>query len=528
MKKNLFTIAVLYIFFLLSGRAYGAGEQTIVLGGDLSWQTMETRQGIGEASGIRPNPVLLLSGYAGEAAFLDLDLSFNEGQAGHFVDSRGRYAVSVSPGLRAAPAPWSRTGAAAALFTGAGGQEPLALYPLPGALFAEGSHVQDFSLEFWLYPQTIENGAQILSWTSYKPDLLGDFIYQRIQSTIVRNRTQWNFDNFFSSPGRTEHQSLILSGPPLVPRTWSHHLIRFDADIGLLEYWVNGELEAASHATATGRERGEVFTPVIGQNGRWALGAHFSGMIDVFRVHSRRMEVPAQAQFHSLGGRVESRPLDLGRASSRVLRIEASGGRTSSVAGVVRNEYTGSNPLDFADHSAVHFFVRTSDGLHHWDDSPWIPVTPGTDIAGGLQGRFVQIAADFFPSADGQTSPYLSEVRLIYHAAAPPPPPTNLIAVAHDGAVELSWRASPSRELGGYLVYFGIAPGEYFGDNAIIDGVRRTSPIDVGNRTSVRIEGLTNGRLYFFAVAAYNGQAGLPEAGDFSREVAVRPRRMAE
>jgi hypothetical protein len=99
--------------------------------------------------------------------------------------------------------------------------------------------------------------------------------------------------------------------------------------------------------------------------------------------------------------------------------------------------------------------------------------------------------------------------------------------VAKDGAVELSWKASSSRETGGYLVYYGTARGEYFGDRAV--------PIDTGNRTSLRIEGLSNGTLYYFAVAAYNRPVSafepgrlVIEPGDFSREVAARPLRMAE
>ena len=119
------------------------------------------------------------------------------------------------------------------------------LRPRPGsrmrsaALFSPGSHVRDFSIEFWLYPQSIENGAQIISWVSSKPEH-GTHVYQRIEGVVVRNRIQLNFDNFFSSPGGERHKSLTLSGPRLLPRTWSHHLIRFDADLGLLEYLVNG------------------------------------------------------------------------------------------------------------------------------------------------------------------------------------------------------------------------------------------------------------------------------------------------
>ena len=533
MKKTLFMVVIVYSFLFLSGRVYGIGERTVLLGAASSWQAIERRQGVIEAPLIRPHPVLLLSGSVGNDPLLDLHLTFNEGQPERFADSRGRYDVFVSPALRAAPAPWSRVGAGAALFSGTGSvrDEPLTLRPRHGALFAPGSHIRDFSIEFWLYPQTIENGAQILSWASYKPDGRGDYVFQRIQSIVARNRLQWTFGDFFSSPCGREHRSLTLSGPPLLPRAWSHHLIRFDAEIGLLEYWVDGELEAVGYATSSGREGGEVYTPIIGQNGSWTFGARFSGMMDEFRVHRRHIDNPALTQFPSRGGRVESRTLDLGRPNSRLLKIEAFGGRTTNIAGTVRNEYAGNRGLSFPDHSAVNFFVRTSNELYRWNDSPWIPVRPGADLPDTFRGRFVQVAADFYPSADGQTSPYLSELRVIYHAAEPPPPPTRLVAVARDGAVELSWRASLSREIGGYLVYFGTAPGEYFGEHAIMNNMVHSSPIDVGNRTSVRIEGLTNGTLYFFAVAAY-GMPGdwpaLPEPGEFSREVAARPLRMAE
>jgi hypothetical protein len=150
-----------------------------------------------------------------------------------------------------------------------------------------------------------------------------------------------------------------------------------------------------------------------------------------------------------------------------------------------------------------------------------------------MRGRFIQIAADFYPSYDGETSPYLSEIIVFFHAADPPPPPSHLISVARDGAVELSWRPSHSRNPVGYLVFYGTASGEYFGDNGI-----QKSPIDVGSQTSIRIDGLRNGTLYFFAIAAYekslvgadtfdHGRLA-PEPGEFSREVAARPLRMAE
>jgi hypothetical protein len=73
------------------------------------------------------------------------------------------------------------------------------------------------------------------------------------------------------------------------------------------------------------------------------------------------------------------------------------------------------------------------------------------------------------------------------------------------------------------MVYYGTARGEYFGEGAI----RGASPIDAGKRTSLRIEGLRNGVLYYFAVAAYDRPEPF-HGGELSREVSARPLRMAE
>ena len=524
MRKIPFTLALLYCFFLLYGRVYGIGEKIIAFGASSSWEFLEKRQGITEVPLIRPNPVLVVAGNNGEEALLDLCLSFDEGQPGNFADSRGRYNITVSPELSAASAPLSRSGAASALFAGntRAGLEPLVLKPRPAALFAPGSRIRDFSVEFWLYPLNLENGEQIFSWASSGSDGRGGYVQQRIQCVALRSRTQWVFDNFFFSPGPsvrggTSSKTVSLTGPLLLNRTWSHHLIRFDADLGLLEYLVDGRLEALEYTSSTGREGGEVYTPVIGEDSRIALGSRFSGMMDEFRIYSAFLEKATLAKYPERGGRIETRTLDLGHSNSRVLRIEAFGGRTSDNAGKIRNEYSGNSPLKFPDHSEIKFFIRSSSSSYRWNDVLWIPVNPGTELP-ILRGRYVQIAADFYPSADGETSPYLSEFRIVYDAADPPPPPTHLTALANNGAVELSWKASASSDVGGYLVYYGTAKGEYFG------GPILESPINVGNRTSVRIDGLKNGTIYYFAVAAYadNGMV-LREPGEFSREAAARP-----
>ena len=523
-----FILTLLYSFFFVTGSIHGVGEKTITLGAAASWELMEKRQGITEISNIRPQSVLALSGGlsgngASNGSSLDLHLSFDEGRPSWFADSQGNYEVSVSAELGSATDPWSRLGKGAALFNGKSGansEGPLTLRPRPGALFAPGSHVRDFSVEFWLFPQNLQNGELVLSWHSSKPDGRGTYINQYIQCIAQRDRLEWTFGNFFFSPGERDSKTMSLSGPMLINRTWSHHLIRFDADLGLLEYLVDGRLEALDYATSTGRERGDVYTPVIGEDCRFVLGGRFSGLMDEFRVHSVCFEKPVLSRYSDRAGRVETRTMDLGYSNSNVLSVEAFGGRTSNSA---RSEYAGNGVLRFQDHAEIRFYIRSGSNPYLLNGVQWVPFVPGAELP-ELRGRYVQLAADFYPSGDGETSPYLSELRVVYRAAEPPPPPSLVTATVKDGAVELSWRASPSRDVGGYLVFYGTTKGEYF---------EAKSPIDVGNRTSLLVEGLRNGTLYYFAVAAYGMPDSreyyfVPEPGEFSREAEARPLRMAE
>ena len=527
MRNRPFILIALYIFFFCIVSIYGIGEKTILLGSGFTWDLMEKRQGVTEAHLIRPHPVLVLdstASFTGDQSPVSQDcyLSFDEGSPLGFRDSIGRYDVSApdpaSFGPGAVSAPWSRNGKGAALFsskTGPGASAgKLTLKPGKNALFASGSQVRSFSIEFWLNPQNLETGEQIFSLTASKPDGMGGYVYQDIQCTVSRNRLHWNLGNLFFAPGEKDPKSLTLSGPYIINKTWSRHLIRFDADLGLLEYLVDNKLEALEYATSTGRESGEVYTPFIGENCRLELGSRFSGMMDEFRIYRGCLADPGQG-IEPKFGRVETRTLDLGNTNSRLLKIEAFGGRTG-----FRNEYAGNGTLRFQDHSEIRIYARVSNSPYIWTNSPWIPVDTGTDLGESFIGRYVQVASEFYPGWDGEVSPYLSELRLIYNAAEPPAPPTNLIAVAKNGAVELSWKASPSRDVGGYMVYYGNAKGEYFGNHAIMDSELCLSPIDVSNRTSIVLEGLNSGLLYYFVVTAYDKPVS---PGEFSREVAARP-----
>ena len=536
MKKVSLFIYIVYIALLLCGSVYGVGENTIILGGGYTWRMAENRMGVTEVNSVRPTPVLALSsatgfstaGYSAATGVLgnflaipqsalDLSISFDERDKGLYRDSAGHYKVSVSPDIEEVDRRYARAGAGAALFNGNG---RVIVEPQSGnSLFAPGNRIGDFTIEFWLYPLNMENGEQVLSWAASKRTA-GDYITQRIFCSVSKNRLQWSFENFFTSTNGSSHINIEFSGnAPVVPKTWSHHLIRFDAVTGMVEYIVDGSSEAIFYATQKGKENGEVYTPVAGNTGIFLLGDNFTGLIDEFKIHNVCAGRSSIQKYISYGGRTESAAIDLGQTGS-VVKIDALGGRINLRGNGTINEFRENGRFRFSDDTEMNFFIRSGENPYLLNTKQWIHFIPGVNIS-GIQGRYVQIAVDFYPSADGETSPYLEQLRIVYLADEPPLPPKNLTAVAVDGGVLLRWKHSPSTDAIGYLVYYSSVRGELFGNETMFG----PSPVDVGYRTGLFVEGLKNGTLYYFRVAAYDRLTGEKNynVGEFSAEVTARP-----
>ncbi|MCX7032251.1 MAG: fibronectin type III domain-containing protein, partial [Spirochaetes bacterium] len=261
--------------------------------------------------------------------------------------------------------------------------------------------------------------------------------------------------------------------------------------------------------TDTGREKGEVAVPMIGSalSGPLAVGPKYTGFLDELRVSRRFVEAPSLARFPGQRGTAVSRLLDLGHAATRVVRIET----------------VQSTPSD----SAVFCYYRLSDELGRpasasaGAEAGWIPFAPGAGLPDTARGRYLQVMAELFPDGRRAEAPSLSSIRIVYEPHLPPLAPAGLTATPGNGKVSLSWRRVDDPEVKGYEVYYGGAPGSYFG----VGAAQGASPLDAGNVTQMEITGLENGALYYFSVTAYDG-AEPRQRSLFSVEVGARPSRI--
>jgi len=95
---------------------------------------------------------------------------------------------------------------------------------------------------------------------------------------------------------------------------------------------------------------------------------------------------------------------------------------------------------------------------------------------------------------------YYVPVTLIISPATTPPPSTTSSAT-------LTWNAITGTPVSGYKVYVGVAPHLY------------TQTINVGNVTSSVVKSLIVGRMYYFAVSAYNSAGESAPSNEVSKTI---------
>jgi hypothetical protein len=411
---------------------------------------------------------------------------------------RGPYAIVSGSGYSVAE---GKFGPGSVLFGGPGAE--LKLKPEAGALLGEKSEFRDFSIEFWIKPTDVRDGENLFSWQASKWS--GNALKtQEISCTLFKGKMRWRIVNLFSPQAGGDSSYELAGRSYLVPKSWSHHLLRFDFDTGMVEYLANGVSEAIVHATSTGREDGTVYIPSVGNRGEIKIGKDYSGQMDELRISRKFVDQPQLRPYQSSGARVESPIVDLGYSGSTLKAIKAITSTASS--------------------QGIEYLARSGDSYADWDEaSPaWVAFDPDRPLAVPLRGRYAQVALNLYPDGPGSSTPKLTSITLVYREFLPPPAPARVIAIAGDGEILVSWTRAPDPALKGYRVYYGEASREYFGRGSTMGA----SPVDVGDATSARLKGLVDGKLYFIAVSAY-GPGGADQESEFSDEVSARPLRSA-
>ena len=428
-------------------------------------------------------------------AATDLLIHFN---ASPLKDESGHYTfIGTAPVI--SKNTW-RLGRASCAFQGK--RDEKELVPGENALFRPGALWNDFSIEFWIYPAILANGESLICWNGSFVTTAKIIKQQSINCLINQRRLTWDFDNFFLSTSGAETHFLLTGLTAMLPRKWYHHLVRFDSNTGLLEYLVNGEIEAVLYTTETGREGSSVYLPLTGSRttGNLILGRDFTGFMDELYISRKFINKPLIRKYDNPVGSIVSRIIDFEYSGTVVKRIDA--------------------VFDKPGNSEIYFFYKMDNELYTRDElkPDWIQFLPGTELNAGVKGQYFQLKIEFYADGARSVSPSLSSLEIVYEPDLPPLPPPELIAVPGNGQVRLQWKKVNEYDIAGYLVYYGEFPGAYNGENAS----EGASPVDAGNTGQFLLTNLENGKVYYFAVVAYDS-AKPQHRSVFSREVSARP-----
>ncbi|WP_300367813.1 fibronectin type III domain-containing protein [Brachyspira sp.] len=352
-----------------------------------------------------------------------------------------------------------------------------------------------FTLEFYLNPHRLRINSQVLSKMAIYNDN-GVTKYSGIRANIINGRLVWQFNNLFSYNG--VYTNITLSeGEYLKEYEWRHHSISFDASTGKLVKYIDGLEEQVVYLTSTGDETGSPYIIEFDniKLDPLYLGQGFTGAIDSFYF------TPSYKQNFNLYKYTEN-----GDIVSKVIDFENNNTFIDSI------NYIGS----FTNGSNIDLYYRISDYYFSPDDNniAWERLLYTTNLISSSSTRYIQIKVVLNSNADRNITPILNNVSIVYHHAKVPQVPINLTASSIDGnSVILKWEGS-HENISGYKIYYGTKSGVY--------NDAQHTPIIVGNQNEYIIEGLIEGKVYYFTITAIGGEDGNSESG-FSQEVYVRP-----
>ncbi|MCK5672347.1 MAG: hypothetical protein KAH95_03170, partial [Spirochaetales bacterium] len=257
-----------------------------------------------------------------------------------------------------------------------GSNEAIILYPGSNALFSGDNIPDSFSIEFWLNPSRYSENPVIISYQGTLRDQKGNLIPQILSCSMEDRKLSWKLNNIFYT--EESNSNIELYGlTPIIPDVWHHHLLRFDSSSGLIEYLVDGQLEAIQYASKTGTEDGSILSPLFSSSGtpQLTLGNSFIGYMDELRITKDFVQNPILNRYQITTGNAVSQIIDLGRSNSILKNIS------------IEHEI----PED----SAIFFHYNISDNMEIlFDESNWIGFNPQEMFISKNKGRYLRIKMD--------------------------------------------------------------------------------------------------------------------------------------
>lgn len=487
-------IYIIISFLFLTGPLFSLNTN-LSIGGSAGWEKIETWTNVELIEGKKGYTSLgLKSAEYHPDYYTDLLIHFDDSE---IIDSTGNYTVKSKIENTSIE---KSIGNGSGVFRG--NKESITLHPNTGSIFSGEDVLDNFSIEFWLNPSRFSENPIIISYQGVLRDGKGNLIPQELTCSMENRALNWTLKNIFYTEERDIE--IELKGlSPIIPNVWHHHLFRFSGSSGLIEYLVDGQLEAVQYASKTGTEDGTIFFPLISSlgNNHITIGDGYIGYMDELRISKAYIQNPVLKRYQDTSGSVLSQIIDLSRSSSILKKI------------TVEHEI----PKD----SAIFFHYNISNNLETmFEDTNWVDFYPPEIFISKNKGRYLRIKMDIQTDGEETRTASLSELNIIYEKNLKPLAPAYLHIIEKENTIIIKWPEMSEPDIRGYLIYYGTKKGIYSG-SAAKEG--RSPLVVLGKEiTSITINGLENENLYHFAIAAYD-DAGTAYPGVLSEEVTGRP-----
>jgi len=486
MKKIIYLIFVLLVF-----SAFSITEQTISEGVDNRWDNIYKVENVSRILYKNSYGFILNENEYKEDNATDLILHFNDVYR-ESINILGNYTaeeVSYIPNLKE-----KKLGAASANFSLQ--HHKISLKPKYNSLFASDSKMGSYSIDFWVYPQSLYEGNTIFSF--YGPSYIQEYDkidYSGIKCYYTGNQIYLEFANIYHI-GNEPIKFKIDTNLKLEIGKWQHIAFSYNDTTGKFLILKNGSKKRIVWLTDTGNENGTLLKPYISPYVKHSLviGESFFGNIDEFHISRQFKEIYEARKY------VEEH----GVLYSKVIDMKYSGSEFKKFLIEYKNEFQ----------TEIIAFVRCSESIFIEDNNEieWIEISK----VDKLKGRYLQWKLMLLDSYNGEYSPVLYDFKYIYAPNYPPVSPRNLrYSITEDGRVKVEWDKNVELDLKGYYVYYGPKSHYYICG----DSIEGSSPIFT--KENFIYLTLPKYTQYYVSIKAVDNSYG-EQKSEFSEEILIR------